>query len=348
MDLITDVPESDGMDSIVVFTDKLTKMIHIAPTTKTSTARDIALLFLSKVWALHGMPKRMLHDRDTRFTSNFWTSFFALCGIKQLNSSAFHPQTDGQTERVNRVVEDFLRHFSDKNQSNWPKLLPFAEFAFNNAKHDSTGYTPFYLNYGYHPAVPGLFQGTLKDISTQAPAVLTQVELIQNAIREAKLQLQKSQDRQKQYADKSRRSVTFTPGEAVLLSTKNLQVRKGTSKKMLPRFIGPFKITKMVNEVAARLDLPTKLRLHPTFHVSLLRKNNSTANCKAVPLPEIIEGELEYEVEDIVSHRSTKQGTEYLIKWRYFSTNDNTWEPESNLGNSQAILKAYKARIKTK
>ena len=95
MDLITDVPESDGMDSIVLFTHKLTKMTHIAPTTKTSTARDIALLFLSKVWALHGMPKRMLHDRDTRFTSNFWTLFFALCGIKQLNSSAFHP--DGWT-----------------------------------------------------------------------------------------------------------------------------------------------------------------------------------------------------------------------------------------------------------
>jgi hypothetical protein len=100
------------------------------------------------------MPEQFIHDRDPRFNSSFWKTLLGLCGIKQTNYTAYHPQTDGQTEVVNKSIEDYLRHFGDENQTDWDTLLPYASFAFNNSVHESTGYSPFHLNYGHHPNLP--------------------------------------------------------------------------------------------------------------------------------------------------------------------------------------------------
>ncbi len=293
MDLITDLPETNGTDSIVVFTDKLSKMVHFIPTVKACTASDLANIFIGKVWCIHGMPKRMIHDRDPRFTSNFWDAFFKACDVKQANSTAFHPQTDGQTERVNRVLEDYLRHYVDMHQSNWASLLPFAEFAYNNAKHDSSGYSPFYLNYGFNPNLPGVFSGDSSS-DTNVPSAHTSLQNIQDALRNARVKLEQAQQRQKKYADKSRRHVTFNVGDEVLLSTKNLSLQSGYSRKLLPRFVGPFVIKEARSDVTYQLDLPAKLRIHNVFHISLLRRYSPSANCKAAPLPVILDGEMEY------------------------------------------------------
>ena len=356
MDLITDLPlATDGSDSILVFTDKLTKMIHLAPTTKTCDASTAASLFLSRVWVLHGMPKRFIHDRDTQFASHFWTEFFSKCEVQQAMSTAYHPQTDGQTERVNRVVEDYIRHYVDNTQSNWKELLPMAEFAFNNATHDSTGFSPFYLNYGFHPRVPHIF-GNDTALS-HVPEVTNTIQNIQSAIKTAKITLEKSQQRQKKYADTKRQEMRFKVGDSVLLKTTNLKLKTGGTKKLLPRFIGPFKIIQQINAVAFKLDLPRNLRYHPVFHASLLRHYTENATCKAPPLPVIIDGELEYEVEDIIDHRPIEFHTrtdgrkrktskttqlEYRVRWKNYSAVDDTWEPEDNLKNCAEVLTTYK------
>jgi len=153
--------------------------------------------------------------------------------------------------------------------------------------------------------------------------------------------LEQAQQRQKKYADKSRRHVTFAAGDQVLLSTRNLAIQPGFSKKLLPRFIGPFTTKEARSDVTYKLDLPAKLKIHNVFHISLLRHYTPTANCKAVPLPEILEGEVEYEVEAILDHKGTKS-KHFLVKWKGYPSEDNTWEPEVNLQNCHELLMQYK------
>jgi hypothetical protein len=251
MDLITDLPKTEsGNTAIVVFCDKLTKMIHVVPSPTKIDSSQFANMFLHNVFRYHGWPTRFIHDRDPRFTSQFWKAFFTLCRVTNSNSTAYHPQTDGQTEVVNKSIEDFLRHFGDENQTDWDKLLVFAEFAYNNSKHESTGSTPFELNYGYHPHLPtswGVFKNAYSDeeqpqsdvetsFSGKCPGADKFFQRIQEAITVAKRTLESAQQRQKAYADEKRREVVYEVGEKVLLSTKNIVLKKGSSKKLLPRF----------------------------------------------------------------------------------------------------------------
>jgi hypothetical protein len=162
MDLITQLPlTKDGNTAIVVFTDKLTKMIHIIPTITKYTAPILANIFLQNVFRFHGMTENFLSDRDSKFNSTFWKEFFRICNVKINLTSSYHPQTDGQTEVVNKSIKNYLRHFGADYQDDWDTLLVFAEFAFNNSKHESSGFTPFKLNHGYDPKLPTSFD-TLK------------------------------------------------------------------------------------------------------------------------------------------------------------------------------------------
>jgi hypothetical protein len=147
MDLITQLPPTkDGNTCIVVFVDKLNKMIHVVPTGPKYSATILADIFLQNVFRLHGMPSNFISDRDHKSNNTFWKVFFKTCNTKVNLSTSYNPQTDGQTEVVNKSIEKFLRHIGAKNQDDWDKLLVFAEFAYNNSKHSSTGFTPFRLN----------------------------------------------------------------------------------------------------------------------------------------------------------------------------------------------------------
>jgi hypothetical protein len=331
MDFITQLPETRrGHDAILVFVDRLTKMVHFAPTTTAVDAEETARLFFEHVFRLHGMPKRVLSDRDSRFTSRFWKALMEHSGTKIDLSSAFHPQTDGQTERVNRTLEQMLRMFINPTQDNWDELLPAAEFACNNAVHDSTGHTPFVLNYGRHPATP-LDVRIRRD---QVPSVQDFVGIRQAALQEAKKCLLKAQQRQKSYADTKRREVTFEIGDQVLLSTKNIKLNAPGTRKLLPRFIGPFEVLQRVGEVAYKLNLPAEMRLHNVFHVSLLAKYDADGTYQPPP-PILVNGELEYEIERVLDHRSRKTGQstkhEFLISWTGYGPEHNLWLPESDV-----------------
>jgi hypothetical protein len=158
MDWITHLPlTARKNDAILVVTDKLTKMAHFIPTSIHDTASDTALLVFRRIWCVHGMSLGIVSDRDSRFTSSIWKRLCELWPLAQHMSSGFHPQTDGQTERMNRTLQEYLRHYVNDDMDDWDEYLDTAEFAYNNAAQTSTGYSPFYLNYGRHPRTPAAF-----------------------------------------------------------------------------------------------------------------------------------------------------------------------------------------------
>jgi hypothetical protein len=362
MDFIVELPVTQHKhNAIFVFTDKLTKMVHFAPTTTECTAIEAAKIFIDNVFKLHGLPIRMIHDRDTRFMSHFWAECFRILNVTQSTSTAFHPQTDGQTEKVNKVLEDYLRYYVNEHQNDWDNYLSLAEFAYNNSLHASTNNTPFRLNYNFDPLTPLSFlsephqtmrQQLLHNTITKCPGATTFTNNLQNILENAKKFLQAAQQRQKAYADKHRQNISFPVGSQVLLSTKNMKLKSSGSRKLLPRFVGPFTIKQQVNNVAYKLDLPKTLKIHPVFHVSLLRHYHANANCKAPPLPTVIDGELEYEVESIQDHKITSspkhQQLWFLIRWKGYTENDDTWEPETHLSNCRQLLQNYKKLHKLK
>ena len=186
-------------------------------------------------------------------------------GTTPLFSSAYHPQTDGNTERVNRVMEDMLRHFVHADQTNWGTLLPLVEFAINNAYHTSVNTTPFMLNYGRARVLPAWLTLARHERGDERvlPAVHGLMNTVQDAISRAKLCLEAARQRQKAYADAHRRDVTFNVGQEVLLSTKNLSIKMTGTAKLLPKYIGPLTIKKQVNPVAFQLNLPECMKV---FH----------------------------------------------------------------------------------
>jgi hypothetical protein len=257
MDFITDLPKASlGYDAVCVFVDKLTKLVHIAPTTSSCDAPELAQIFLREVCRYHGFPQQILHDRGQQFMSQFFARLCQGWGIQQLPSSAYHPQTDGQTERVNRILEDTLRHFTNAEQTNWDDLLPMVEFAINNAQYASTGFTPFYLNYGRHPETPLSLQVPTTDDTPEfadygAPAVTKFTADLQAAVQKASGMLQAAQNRQKAYADQKRApDPDYAVGTEVLLSGKHIPLKHPGSYQLLPRWLGPFRVAKRISSVA--------------------------------------------------------------------------------------------------
>jgi len=247
-DIITGLPKTPrGHDAIVTFVDRLSKRVIFVPSTCTIDAAGYAELFFKEIFRHFGLPKVIVSDRDPRFTSHFWRALHKRLGTNLKMSTAHHPQTDGQTERANRTVEDMLRAYTTPFQHNWDEYLVPAEFAYNNSLQASTGFTPFYLNHGRHPHTPLslLTDHHRPTASDTNPAANDFVGRFQTNISRAKDALYRAQQRQQRYADQHRRHAEFSVGDQVLLSTKylSLHLKEGTTPKLCPKFTGPFKIT---------------------------------------------------------------------------------------------------------
>jgi hypothetical protein len=347
MDFVTALPRSPaGNDTVLVFVDRFSKMVHLVPCKLTSTAEDVARLFVQHVFRLHGLPQHIVSDRNPRFTANFMRELCRLLGVHQGLSTAFHPQTDGQTEIVNRRMEDILRHFVGPSQSGWDSLLPCVEFAINSSWHESIQETPFVLNYGRHPRTPFSVQFTAADLASSVPAAQRFTHEMQLATVRAKACLVAALARQKAAADKGRRDVAFSVGESVLLHSRNLSL-KGGARKLMPKWVGPFPVSAVVNPVAYRLELPAHWRIHDVFHVSLLKPYRSDGTVQPPPPPELVDGEPEWEVEAILA-QVPKQGrrpARYLVRWKGYAPVHDSWEPLSGLTNCAGMLAAYHARM---
>ncbi|CAI7854106.1 unnamed protein product [Closterium sp. NIES-54] len=235
LDFITGLPStSRGHDSILVVIDKFCKMGHFIPTNATATAEATARLFFDRIITIHGIPATLISDRDPKFTSKFWKELMGLLGTKLAMSLPYHPQTDGQTERLNQVVEQLLRTACKDDVSHWDTQLPTLEFAYNNASHAATGKTPFFLCYGREPLTPQQ-PTTPAHVQAAHDFVTTMQQLWEKTQR----RLTTMQTSLKQYADRQRRDHSVAVGDQVLLDTRNLNLSHLPSK-LRPRFYGPF------------------------------------------------------------------------------------------------------------
>lgn len=336
MDFITQLPKTSAdHDAILVVVDRLTKKAEFIPTTTTATAPETARLFFKHIFKEHGIPiQGIVCDRDSKFTSNFWKELIRLCGTTLNMSTAFHPQTDGQTERTNRTLEEMLRHYVSPCQDDWDEHLPACQFAYNSSKHESTSMSPFAANYGYEPDAP--IDAVLR---TQMPAVQNFLVTLKSNIAKAKKYLLQAQHRQRQLADRKRREVEYEVGEKVMVSTANLSLKhaKGLGvRKFLPRYIGPFLVSAKIGPVAYRIDLPQNLKVHNVFHVSLLEKYKPGGRVQAPPPALTTDEGVFHPVDCILMHRDRKVNKsrsvrEYLIKWEGYPSEHNSWEPEPNV-----------------
>ncbi|QRW20573.1 Retrotransposable element Tf2 protein [Rhizoctonia solani] len=337
-DFITGFPKSNGYDAILVVIDSFSKFGHFIPTTKKVTAKGLADLFITHVWKLHGLPIKTVLDRRTTFTGKFLRALYQRLGIKPAFSSAYHPESDGQTERVNQFIEFYLRSYVTADHSDWATWLPLAEYAYNNARHSATGKTPFELVYGRNPVM------SPSNVPTNIPEADHVADTLAQEWKEAESALRMTKEKM---AGLKGTTPEYSIGEKVWLDGKNVELQTN-SNKLDPRRLGPFEILEKISSHAYRLKLPETLKIHNVFYVGLLSKvhENPSQPFPEQPPPETIEGEEEYKVEQIIDSKRQRGKWFYLIKWKGYGPKDNSWEPEELLKHSQEIQRFNKSRLK--
>ncbi|KAJ1300322.1 hypothetical protein OPQ81_005143 [Rhizoctonia solani] len=338
-DLIVGLPSSEGYDAILTVVDRLSKMVHFIPTHSDATAVDIANLFVNFVWKLHGLPKKTISDQGPQFNAKFLRQVYKHLGIEPHFSTAYRPQVDGQSERMNQFVEIYLRHYINHRQTDWVASLPLAEFAYNNGKHSGSKQSPFYTCYGYNPDFT--VGQTSSEKVPQADDLANHLKEIHE---EAKAALSIANQTYKRYYDERRHEAPkIEVGSKVYLDGANIQTQR-PSKKLDHKRLGPYMVAKKVGKYTYQLDLPKSMKIHPVFHVSLLfPKPSDEFKREPVNPPPVItpEGEEEYIVERILDSRLKRKHLEYLVKWKGYGPEDNTWEPKRHLSNASRKVEEF-------
>ena len=336
MDFVSSLPKtSRGHDAVWVIVDRLTKSAHFIPVNMKYRMEKLVELYIKEVVRLHGIPSSIVSDRDPRFTSRFWTSLHEALGTKLKLSSAYHPQTDGQTERTIQTLEDLLRACIIEQQGSWMDCLPLIEFTYNNSYQASIGMAPFEALYGRKCKTPICWYDDGEAVLL-GPEMLQQINEQVRLIRE---KIKASQDRQKSYYDRRRKPLDFQEGEHVFLKVSPVTGvgRALKSRKLTPKYLGPYQILKKIGPVAYHIALPPSLsNLHPVFHVSQLRRYN--------PDPSHILAVDEVQVKDNLTYKAQPQkitdrrmkslrGKEIALVKVQWGTDegDSTWELEDRM-----------------
>lgn len=366
LDLITGLPRTkNGFDAAVVFVDRLIKRIWVCPTTETVTGEGVAKLYFDTVFRQgHGVPQVLVSDRDPRFQGAFWQALFKHLGTRFNMSTANHPQTDGQTERSNRTVEEMLRAYVNPFHTDWDEHLTAVEFAYNDSVQASTGFSPFFLSHGQNPRTPlSLLASEDKPTDTNARAF---AERMRRNLEAAKDALRRAQERQAVYANQHRQDHEFRVGNKVVLTAgffrETAKAGADTSvKKLSAKAFGPLIVRKVHSKVAYELDFSeTEFKGHPVIHISHLRpyrESDRFPDRDAVYAPPPVgrvgdAGERYYTIQDFVSCRTTAQGVlEYKVKWTGYSDRSNKWLPAEFLrrevgeDNFKGFVARYEASI---
>ncbi|GAB7336849.1 hypothetical protein MBLNU13_g00019t1 [Cladosporium sp. NU13] len=348
LDFITKLPPSmmgeKVYDSILVVVDRYSKMAVYIPAVETWTAKDFADVFMTNIGLRFGLPLGIVSDRGALFTSKFWTEICYQCQIRRRLSTAYHPQTDGQTERQNQTLEAYLRMFAGESQADWATLLKWAEFAYNNAPHSATGLSPFQMVYGKSLR----WSDATGDVRHEGEAATAteRLDRMRIARAQAESKLRVAQAHMKARYDQKHVPTVFCKGDRVLLSVKNLKLRQ-PSRKLSAKFVGPFEIVEKVGQQAYRLRLPPKYRIHDVFHISLLkahydRAGELPANAAAPDIDS--DGEEAWEVEKILDERLRNGQREFLLRWKGYSEEWDSWQTEDDCGEMGEMLTAWKSR----
>jgi hypothetical protein len=361
-DMVSALPLStQGHTAVLNFVDRFSKRVIIIPTTLELTAEEAASLFIQHVFRHHGLCRSLVGDRDPRWTADFFESLFARLGTQLHLSTANHPQSDGQTEKMNAVVEQTLRSFVAHHQQDWEDLLPLVEFAINDKVASATGHTPFYLSHGRHPLSPSDLLNPTTASSTVATPSTVQRWLSRHhaAIQEATDCLQAAQARAARYADRNHKPVNWKPGQEVWVHRDFLtpsEERNQPGHKLAPRFYGPYKIVRRVSANAMELALPAGCRAHPVINISALKEHipNTMPGRVQPPPPSFVdlEGHERFIVQEVLDERLRKVKTqaqpitEYRVHWKGLPKSKATWEPASFLQDESGVdilpLQAYK------
>uniref|UniRef100_A0A2N9IZ08 Integrase catalytic domain-containing protein n=1 Tax=Fagus sylvatica TaxID=28930 RepID=A0A2N9IZ08_FAGSY len=268
MDFVLGLPRTKrGRDSIFVVVDRFSKMAHFIPCHKTDDATNIADLFFREIVRLHGVPRSIVSDRDVKFLSYFWKVLWGKLGTKLLFSTTCHPQTDGQTEVVNRTLTQLLRTVVHKNLKTWEDCLPFIEFAYNRAMHSTTSYSPFEIVYGFNPLTPL----DLMPLPVDGRSSLDgqkKAKLVKSLHERVRLQIAQKNERVASQANKGRKRVIFEPGDWVWVHMRKERFPAHRKTKLHPRGDGPFQILEKINDNAYKVDLPGEYKVSATFNVS--------------------------------------------------------------------------------
>ena len=303
------------------------------PCRKDIDSPELAWLFLEHVFCKRGVPDNIVTDRRTQFPSRFWTLVCSPLSTDHRLSTAFHPQTDGQTESQNQTMEQYLRAFCNYQQDNWVELLPLAELAYNTTIHASTRMTPFWANYHYHPVMQfkAPKQPSSLNSEIQADTFAAGLEETHQTLRK---NLQEAEASQAKYTGGN--EVVFEVGDKVWLSTRHLRTAT-PSKKLDYKRTGRYTVSTVVNMNAYKLDLPYTLRKLNVFHLPLLDHYTppTAGQPPSEPQPTVIDDSDEWEVDRILDSKGHYWKLNYLVQWAGYSYVRTSWEPAENLGNAQ-------------
>ncbi|KAD3066941.1 hypothetical protein E3N88_34821 [Mikania micrantha] len=337
MDFITKLPRTPrGFDSIWVIVDRLTKSAHFLPIREDYKMEKLSTLYINEIIARHGTPTSIISDRDSGFTSRFWQSLQKALGTRVNLSTAYHPQTDGQSERTIQTLEDMLRSCVIDFGGSWDTHLPLIEFSYNNSYHTSIQCAPFEALYGRKCRSPVCWT-EIGDSQVVGPELIQEtsdkITIIQSRLKAAR-------DRQKSYADRRRKPLEFQVGDRVLLKVSPWKgvVRFGKKGKLAPRYVGPFEILERIGPVAYKLKLPVELsNVHDTFHVSNLKKCLADHDVQ-IPLEDIqIQNNMQF-IErpvEIMDHGVKKLKRSRIpivkVRWEGKRGAEFTWEREDQM-----------------
>ncbi len=327
IDFVTDLPPSQGHTTILTVIDRFSKACRLIPLPKLPTALETAEALCNYVFRFYGPPEDIVSDRGPQFTSRFWSAFCRQLEINVSLTSGYHPQANGQVERLNQELTRFLRSYCHRNQLDWSRYLLWAEYAQNSIRKPSTGITPFQCVLGFQPPLLP-WSGEPSEL----PAVNSWLQRSEETWNEAHVHLQRAVHRTREQANRHRRAnPNYQPGQWVWLSTRDLRLRL-PCKKLSPRYVGPFKIIRQITPVSFRLALPAHYRISPTFHVSLLKPaggprgeevQDEAGDQRAPPI--IVDGQEAYQIREILDSRRQGRFLQYLIDWEGYGPEERSW-----------------------
>ena len=326
MDFVEGFPRVAGKSVVLTVVDRFSKMAHFILLGHPDSALSVAQAFFANIVKLHGFPCSIVSDRDPIFTSALWRELFALAGVKLRLSSAFRPQTDGQSEVTNRVLGVYLRCLAGDRPRQWLRWLPWAEFCYNTSHHSALQSTPFRVVYGRDPPALMSYAPGLARVAAVDQQLMQRDEFLAE-VRERLLQ---AQDYMKTAHDKNYRDLSYDVGEWAWLRLHHRSAAGITDKthaKLAPKYYGPFQVVERVGPVAYRLSLPPKSRIHDVFHVVFLKKFHGAPPTQVAHLPPIVHGRVLPRPAKVLRARPSLTSWDILVQWEGMDASEASWRP---------------------